>query len=546
MADRVLIAGAGPVGLSLALGLSHHGIPSIVLEEDEGLSTQSKALGCHARTLEILRAWGVRDRFLAAGTFLSRIALWTPGRPTPQATVDLSILSALTSDPGLLVLAQDRTEALLLERLGELGLADVRFGAKLTGFRQDASGVIATVVPREGDSYEVAGDYLVGCDGPHSTVRERLGWHLEGKTYPTRLMLADLRLGDARNALPWPRFETIDGRLVAGLRFAPDRWRLIGTLAPDESEATAVSPAALQERIEAIFGPGEAEVFWASVFHIHCRTSPHFRLGRVLIAGDAAHLNSPVGGQGMNSGIMDAHNLAWKLARALRGGDAEALLASYEAERRSEVVSTVDRYTDRLTRLLLLPGAAARARIARALRVLLGLPSVIRALGPKATMLDVRYESSPLISGQGAWLGARAPDGELRDVKGQGSRLIDLVAREAALLLFDDGRLPGWETEAVAGLLADIPGLRIVRIVPSTCEAGPLDYRDATGALWRAWRARGADAALVRPDGHVGWREARPTPRAMQAGVARALGTKLPIGLTVQFAPEGARAPRLW
>lgn len=543
MAERILIAGAGPVGLSLALGLAHHGIPSIVLEEDEGLSTQSKALGCHARTLEIFRSWGVRDRFLQAGTFLSTISLWSPGSTKPQAKLDLSPLSALTADPGILILAQNRTEAILLARLKELGLSEVCFGAKLTGFRQDASGVIATVVPQRGDSYELSGSYLVGCDGPHSAVRERLGWHLVGKTYPARLMLADLRLPDARNDLPWPRFETLDGGLVAGIHFEKNLWRLIGTLAPGESEEAAIAPAAVQRRIEALLGPGEAETVWASVFHIHCRTSPHFRLGRVLLAGDAAHINSPVGGQGMNSGIMDAHNLAWKLARALQGADAEALLSSYEAERRSEVLSVVDRYTDRLTRLLLLPGGATRARIGRVLRSLVALPAVIRFVGPKATMLDVRYEASPLISGQGAWLGARAPDGELRDVQGQHSRLLDLAARDATLILFDDGRLPGWDRAAVAALCADVPGLKVVRLVPSTCEAATGDYRDASGDLWRAWQARGGDAALIRPDGHVGWRAPRPTPQALRAGVSRALGAKVPIGLTVQFAPaeEGAR-----
>ncbi|MBO9541025.1 FAD-dependent monooxygenase [bacterium] len=546
MAERVLIAGAGPVGLSLALGLSHHGIPSIVLEEDEGLSTQSKALGCHARTLEIFRAWGVRDRFLTAGIFLSRIAIWTPDSPEPQATLDLSSLSALTADPGILILPQDRTEALLLARLKELGLAEVRFGAKLTAFTQDASGVIATVVPKEGTSYDLTGDYLLGCDGPHSTVRERLGWHLVGKTYPSRLMLADFHLPDARNDQPWPRFAALDGGLGAAIHFEPGRWRLIGILAPDETEEEAISKAGVQRRIEALFGPGEVEVVWASAFHIHCRTSPHFRLGRVLLAGDAAHINSPAGGQGMNSGIMDAHNLAWKLARALHGGDTEALLTSYEAERRQEVLSVVDRYTDRLTRLLLLPGAATRARIARALRVLIGMPSIVRRLAPKAAMLDVRYEASPLISGEGPWLGARAPDGELIDRQGQSIRLLDLVSREATLLLFEDGRLPSWDRTAIASLCADVPGLKVVRIVAGTCEAAPGDYRDATGTLFRAWRATGGDAALVRPDGHVGWRERHPTPTGLAAGVRRALGAPGPSGLTVQFAPRETGTPRLW
>ena len=125
------------------------------------------------------------------------------------------------------------------------------------------------------------------------------------------------------------------------MRYQPQHWRIISTLNPGENEQTVLEPSSINERVVRLFGDGSQEQLWASVFHIHCRTSPHFRQGRVLLAGDAAHINSPAGGQGMNSGIQDAHNLAWKLARVLAGADAESLLISYESERREAVLTNV-------------------------------------------------------------------------------------------------------------------------------------------------------------------------------------------------------------
>src|ERR1700751_4109747 len=213
-----------------------------------------------------------------------------------------------------------------------------------------------------GETKSYRGRYLVGCDGAHSVVRGELGWELEGKTYPTRVLLADVRIQDERDQLPWPVFAPDVSGVLAGLRYQPHHWRLISTLNPGESEQAVLESSSIDRKVVQLLGEGSHEQLWSSVFHIHCRTSPHFRQGRVLLAGDAAHINSPAGGQGMNSGIQDAHNLAWKLARILAGADAEALLASYEVERREAVIKNVDRYTDFLTRFgLLAPGFVQKA-----------------------------------------------------------------------------------------------------------------------------------------------------------------------------------------
>ncbi|HEY9855958.1 MAG TPA: FAD-dependent monooxygenase [Stenomitos sp.] len=520
----VVISGAGPVGLALAVGLAHHGIRSLVLEDDPALSRHSKAPGIHARTLEVFRAWGVIDRFMAEGEFLRQPQLWVAGMSEPQATVDLSVLADRTAYPGVMLLPQDRTEALLYERLKELGMSEVRFGHRLTSFEAGPAGVTVEVAPPSGASYRLDAEYLVGCDGAHSMVRECLGWHLEGKTYPSRFMLADVRLHDERAELPWPRMAPVPRGLLVGLRLQPQLWRIIATVLPKLDEAHALAPEQIDRHVTALFGPGPFEEVWKSLFHVHCRTSPHFRLGRVLLAGDAAHLNSPAGGQGMNSGIHDAHNLAWKLARALSGGNADALLDSYEAERRPAILTGVDRYTDLLTRAVLWPMPRTRSALAKVVRRALAHPAFVSRVAPRATMLDVHYEHSPLLSGQGPWIGARAPDGELRDADGQGRRLLDLAGREAALLLFDDHRLPAWDRGAIARRLHDLPGLTVHVVLPTDQTAGPGEWRDATGALWNAWRASGSTAALVRPDGHVGWMAERPSESELVNGIRQALG----------------------
>jgi 2-polyprenyl-6-methoxyphenol hydroxylase-like FAD-dependent oxidoreductase len=518
----VVIVGAGPVGLALAVGLAHHGVRSLVLEESPRLSEHSKAPGILPRTLEIFAAWGLLDQFLDRGFLLSRPELWVPGRERPLLTIDLTPLGQMTRVPGVLILPQHRTEQLLLAAAQRSGLADVRFEHRVTAFEQDAAGVTVTAESGAGP-VEVRGRYLAGCDGAHSTVRERLGLPLEGKTYPTRLLLADVRMTDAREALPWPRVTTQDGGILAGLRIEPGLWRLIASVPSAVTDEQATTVSHVTPLVDAALGPGPFELVWASTFRIHCRTSPAFRRDRVLLAGDAAHINSPAGGQGMNSGIQDAHNLAWKLDRALAGGNEDALLASYDAERRPVILANVDRYTDLLTRGVLLAPRVMRLAVLGLARLAIAQPLAWRRILRRAGMLDTRYGASPLISGDGRLLGARAPDAPLtRD--GTSLRLHTLVTRDAALLLFDDGRLPGWHVEDISARLRDVPGLAVVRVARTEAAARAGDVLDLDGAVWREWKPDPGTAALVRPDAHVGWMAERPTIEELVAGVTRAIG----------------------
>src|SRR6201984_2269488 len=358
----VLIVGGGPVGLSLALALARQQVRSVIFEAKTELDPHSRALGILPRTLEIFRNWGVYDQFVKSGELLSRIDLWAAGKTKPFVTIDLSIFRRISSAGGVLIMPQNRTEELLLEAVKASGFTEVFFGHRVTGFEQDSDGVTLQVTGPGGASETHHGRYLVGADGAHSVIRATLGWELEGKTYPTRMLLGDIRLEDDRDHLPWPLFAPVHRGGLAAVRYQPQHWRFIATVEPGESDEALTEAANIERRVHELFGVGPFECLWSSVFHIPCRTSPHFRQGRVLLAGDAGHINSPAGGQGMNSGIQDAHNLAWKLARVLAGADAQSLLVSYEAERRGAVINNVDRYTDFLTRFgLLAPGFLKKA-----------------------------------------------------------------------------------------------------------------------------------------------------------------------------------------
>jgi len=421
-------------------------------------------------------------------------------------------------------------------------MTEILLGYQASTFRQDRDGVSVEVTGPADAAGTYRGQYLIGCDGAHSAIRRSLGWGLEGKTYPARVLLADIRLWGERDRLPWPRLAPAQGQVLAAVRYEAEHWRIISTLEKNEGARAAGQSSALDRRVNQLFGAGSYEHLWSNIFQIHCRTSPHFRRGRVLLAGDACHINSPAGGQGMNSGIQDAHNLAWKLARVLAGADVESLLESYEDERREAVINNVDRYTDFLTRFgLLAPGLLKKA-FGALVRTSAQL-GLISQFAPKIGMLDTAYGHSPLISGRGAWVGRRAPDGDLIAPNGSIVRLLDLAGPQPVLLLFEDGRLPSWDVAGVARLFANIHDLKIVLLLANAVPRRSDAYRDGSrnGSLWSAWKVAGGAVALIRPDGYVGWMGRRPFPDELEIGVQKALGFQSDQGLTDSTAHSTGR-----
>jgi 2-polyprenyl-6-methoxyphenol hydroxylase-like FAD-dependent oxidoreductase len=485
----VAIAGAGPVGLSLALGLAKAGVRSIVLEKEAGLPPHSRAAVCWPRTVEIFRSWGVAETIKAGGIVQGVVTPTITETSRRMLTLDFRPLARESLEPLPVFIPQDRTEALLYDAVVATGLSDVRFTCAVLGATQDDGGVTVHVRDTSGAQRDVRASFLVGADGGHSAVRASIGEMLDGETYKVRMLLADVSIPDDRDALPWPRIALSAPGLLFTLRWGVGQWRLISTLPAEAVDAAAVTHDAIAPLVKQLLGPGTFDIVWASVFQIHRRCAPRFVNGRIAIAGDAAHLNSPAGGQGMNAGIADAQNLAWKLVAALAGGDVTALLASYESERRAEFKGSVERFTDRVTRLVVLTSPRLRTFLAACASLVFRLPGIADKMRRTAGMMNTRYVNSPIIVGKGKLLGVRAPDREL------------VCAGVATLVLCDVPQ----EVAAAAGM----PGIRVQTV--NAAAAG-------------TWRMRAPFAALVRPDGFIGWIAASPTAADITKNVRIALG----------------------
>jgi 2-polyprenyl-6-methoxyphenol hydroxylase-like FAD-dependent oxidoreductase len=374
----VLVVGAGPSGLTLAASLVKMGVSTTVVDRQAAGANTSRAAVVNARTLEVLDALDVSRRLVKEGVQAPRFTI-RDGRRT-LIPVDFSVLP--TDYPYSLMVPQATTERLLLERLTELGGTVIR-PKVLASVAQDADGV--TAVFEDGDV--ITTRYVVGADGIHSTVREQAGIGFEGGVYEESFTLADVRLrGEA------PVDEVILFWAKAGLTVvAPlpgDIYRIVApvTEAPEEPSAEFIQQL-LDDRGLGAGRMAVTDVIWGSRFRIHHRVADTYRAGRLLLAGDAAHVHSPAGGQGMNLGIQDGVALADALARVL-GGAADSVLDEYSAARRP-IAQQVVEMTDRLTRLATLPRVARPIRNA-AIGVAGRIPSVRRALAMRLSGLVYR------------------------------------------------------------------------------------------------------------------------------------------------------------
>jgi 2-polyprenyl-6-methoxyphenol hydroxylase-like FAD-dependent oxidoreductase len=340
----VLVVGAGPTGLSLAIALRQCGADVRIVDRAMEPSAVSKALVLWSASLETLQSMGATEMLLPEGKRLKALEIGDGKRRLARLAVGAGIDSPF---PFPLLLPQSHTERLLGARLAALGV-QVERGVEFTGLAQDKGGVAADLGHADGRGETVHARYLVGCDGARSAVRHALGIAFEGTTEPQTFLLGDVRIDgdlDRDNIyLWWGRAGTI-----AFFPFAEDVWRVFAMREGDKEDPAAPTLAELQSQADCNGPPGLSlrDPIWLSAFRINERVAARYRKGRCFLAGDAAHIHSPAGGQGMNTGIQDAVNLGWKLAHVLKGcGDAELLLGSYEAERRpvaQDVVKAAER-----------------------------------------------------------------------------------------------------------------------------------------------------------------------------------------------------------
>lgn len=364
----VLVVGAGPTGLTLAAALLDRGIRAVLVDKMAAGANTSRAAAVNARTLEVLEELDVSRRMIKAGLIAPRFTM----RQGRRILIPVDFSELQTDHPYTLMLSQADTERLLLERLGELG-GDVVRPKALSRVTQGASGVTATF--DDGDT--IRAGYVVGADGMHSTVRAQAGIGFAGGEFAESFTLADVRVtGEA------PRHEVILFYAKDGLAvLAPLPGDIFRVVAPTADAPPQPSAEFVQALLDARgFGPGQttvSELVWGSRFQIHHRVADTYRAGRLLLAGDAAHVHSPAGGQGMNLGITDAVALAGALAEVLAGGPDAALDAYSAAQRRR--AERVLKLTGRLTRVSTLPRPLRPLRNA-GIRLAAGVPAVRRQL----------------------------------------------------------------------------------------------------------------------------------------------------------------------
>lgn len=521
------MVGAGPTGLCVALELARRQVPCRVIERAVAPSAGSRALGLHARTLEGLDRLGLADAFVAAGQPVSQLRFGAG--PQEPVAIDLGLLD--TRFPFLLLLPQAETERLLTDALEALGVR-VERGTALVGATATPGGVRA-LLSRGEDAEEVHARWLVGADGAHSATRHALGVPFPGRAWPLTIVLADVDIGVDLGPGEVLVHATPRG-LVAFVPFGPGRMRLIGVdhaSADRDPPEPAAEPtlAELQALVDAVL-PVPVHLrnpTWIARFRPQSRLAETFRVGAAFLAGDAAHVHSPAGGQGLNVGMADGWNLGWKLAAVLRGEAPAALLDTYESERRPVARWTIG-FTDALLRVATIhrPGLlAGRAHVARTLA---GTPVTrrvfARALSGLATGYGPPGSTLRHLWGSGvAGPGARAPDVELLAPEGHRVQLHTLLrAPGLQLLLLVRPRYHAWQAgELIAAVTARFGGRVTPTIVwtegaPAPVGATP-GFTDIGGRLRRAYGTDAPAAILLRPDGHVAARTDLSSPRVFEA-----------------------------
>jgi 2-polyprenyl-6-methoxyphenol hydroxylase-like FAD-dependent oxidoreductase len=497
MDTEVLVVGAGPTGLMLANQLGRRGVRALIVDRHAGPSLQTRALGVQARTLEIYSQLGIVERALELGKRAAGANIWAQGR---RARVPLGDIGRdLSPYPFLLILGQDDNERLLGDALHRWGMA-VEWNTELVGLAQEADRVIARLKQPDGTIREVAAPWVAGCDGAQSAVRELNGIAFQGAPYEHVFYVADTTMTgpmvpDELNVYLWR-----DGFHLFFPMRGSDHWRVVGILPPalrgrDDVTLDEVLPSIRQEAGAGLSLQGCS---WFSTYRIHHRRAERFRDRRCFLLGDAAHIHSPVGAQGMNTGLQDGYNLGWKLALVASGRAGAALLDSYEEERipvARRLLSTTDRAFSAIVSDQKLAGMFRTRVVAKVMALAMRVGRIRELAFRTISQTGISYPNSSLSETLPGLTAAAPRAGDrfpwLRLKLSSNGRVEDFFGKlddtRFTLVLIGQSA-PGGEVPSLGDLLR-------TEVIPSE----PTNDRE----LARAQIPRRA-FYLLRPDGHVG------------------------------------------
>ena len=516
MDTDVLITGAGPTGLMLANQLARRGVRSVLIDRKAGPSLETRALGVQARTLEIYSQLGIVERAFALGKRATGVQLWAKGCKAAQVPL-IDAGSRLTPYPCILVLGQDDNELIMGDRLRDWDQS-VQWNTSLDSLRQQDGHVTATLLHAGGGTREVRARWVAGCDGAHSTVRALNHIAFEGAPYEHVFYVADVQA--TGNMVP-AQLNVFLWKQTFHLFFpmrGDDHWRIVGILPPDLRGRDNVTFEEVLPSLRSETGLqlSISRCTWFSAYRIHHRCASRFRAGRCFLLGDAAHIHSPVGAQGMNTGLQDAYNLAWKLALVARHGAAESLLDSYEEER-IPVAHRLLNTTDRAFRLVVsdnpLASVVRTQLLARVVARVMGNRHLQELVFRTVSQIGIHYRGSVLsvsdtdLPRGSPQAGDRFP--WLRLVLQAGGAVQDvfqaLEDTHFHLLLFGQASPQG---------IAGFSGMLRTHVVPDNAHNRSELDRAGVPAI---------SFFLLRPDGHVGLGGSQVDPAAV-ASYARTLG----------------------
>jgi len=529
----VVVVGAGPVGMTLAGRLAQLGVSVTLLEQQpQHTGEGSKALCMQRETLEIWARLGIGEQVAQRGVQWNLGRTYFRGRELFQIRLPTQ---AGDHFPPFVNINQTEVEEMLLARLGQLPDVDLRWSHQVVGLSQDGEGVIVRCETPSGTA-TMRARYLVGTDGAHSGVRGLLGMGFPGHSHADLFLICDIR---AKLPFPHERRFFFDppwnpGRQVLIHPQPDDTWRIDWQVPSGTDVEAERANGGLERRIRAVIGAStEYELLWLTPYRFHQRLVERFRSGRVLLAGDAAHLFSPFGARGLNSGVADAENLAWKLAAVLAGRASDRLLESYHLERRAAAVENLA-VTDASMRFMVPRGPLRRQLRNAILRGSLRLPRLRRLVNSGRLAQPFTYAASPIVAAPDRdprlpSPGAVAPDARCGTLNGRAAvrRLRDLFGEQfVALLLLDDPQHAAHAAIRAAGL-AWPAGCQVAVLGVSGALAGVTALADPQGEIRRAYGGAGERAYLIRPDGHLAGSIPLPTADAVDALPtlqARALG----------------------